>query len=75
MDSCAAGGSEGTQGSEHTHTKNSPAEAKPEQAAQEVAPPQVAPPDAAAGMVLRPLIDTHVKDVLWLRANVMYLQH
>lgn len=40
-------------------------------------PPHVvhlAPPEAAANMVLRPLIDTQIPGVLWLRANVLYLQ-
>lgn len=72
---CGAGGSDGAMGSGGTHAQHA-SQDRPA-GHREVEQPRhvhVAPPEAAADMVLRPLVDTQIPDVLWLRANVMYLQ-
>lgn len=62
-------------GSEDKHVKHA-SQDKTDRGEAEEPPPhvQVAPPEAAADMVLRPLVDTQIPAVLWLRANVLYLQ-
>lgn len=66
----------GSGGMHARHASHIGAGAEPEKRTEEAEPAHghVAPPDAAANMVLRPLLDTHIPGVLWLRANVLYLQ-